>query len=232
MSFTKEILSWIPFYFLIILGSAFFVAGTPLLFEHLSLPKEDQPKIITAYTDGVLQKNGQNYIFSFQFKTVDIFVEDHPIQVDVHATLPEVTSECVKIRFNGAANYSSLFNENSIVNYQNKNIPVICLPTVQNEIILYPMKNLPEYKNNQTLTIQYGINGNWGVWYINPQEQKTYADYVSDIIHISPAESLVQLRTDRLQNYFNTLVLSLTFIVSGATLLHLAIMVKPKKKRA
>lgn len=205
--------------------------GIGILFGYPFLLQNDTPQTITAYTDGVLGKNNTVYSFSFQFQTIDEFVEQNLIQVNVYATLPDVTADCVKVRFEGAANYASLFTKN----YSNQKFVIIkpgdpfllkCPQTTNNEIVLYPIKGTDAYLSNQTLTLQYGMNGNWGMWYINPEEKKANGDYVPNIIHISPADTLVQLNTNRSQNHFNIYILSLTFIVAGAAILQILIGLK------
>lgn len=205
--------------------------GIGLLFGYPVLPQNDNPQTITAYTDGVLGKNNTFYSFSFQFQTIDEFVEQNPITVNVYATLPGVTADCVKVRFEGAANYVSLFMKN----YPNQKFVTIkpgdpfllkCPQTTNNEIVLYHIKDTDVYLSNQTLTLQYGMNGNWGMWYIDPEEKKDYGDYVPNVIHISPADTLVQLNANRSQNHFNIFILSLTFVVAGAAILQILIGLK------
>lgn len=203
--------------------------GIGFLFAFTVFPQNDNSQIITAYTDGVLQKNNQIYDFSFQFKTIDSFVERNPVMVDVNALLPGVTSECVKIRFAGAANYSAMFHGTYVAIPQSDTLLSACRQHVTNEIVLFKQRD--SYQNNQTLTIQYGMNGDWGVWYFNPEENKPYGDYVPNVIHISPADTLVQLHTNKLQNHFNFYILSLTFVVAGATILQLLIGLKRKKTK-
>lgn len=205
-----------------------FGAGMILIFSHITPPNESMPKLVTAYTDGVLSKNNQIYTFTFQYTTVDSFVERNPIDVKVNAILPGVTSECVKIRFAGAANYSGIFHGPPVNIPNHPNVSIFCHQNLANEMVLF--RQTDTYQNNETLSLQYGMNGNWGVWYFNPRANQTYADYVPDVIHISPYDTLVQLQTNRLQNYFNTLILSLTFVIAGATMITLTTKLYPKKK--
>ena len=203
--------------------------GIILIFSHITIPEENMPKLVTAYTDGVLSKHNQTYTFSFQYTTVDSFTERNPIYVKVNGILPGVTSDCVKIRFEGAANYSNIFNRSPMNIPYYPNVSIQCHQNLVNEVVLF--KHDDTYQNNETLTLRYGMNGNWGMWYFNPDEHQSYGDHIPDIIHISPYDTLVQLQTNRLQNYFNTLLLSLTFVIAGATMLTLATALYPKKKR-
>ncbi len=209
-------------------GAGLFVIGLALLFTNTALPANETPQTITSYTDGVLQKNNQIYDFSFQFNTIDLFAEKNPVEVDAIANLPGVTAKCVKLRFEGAADYSATFHGFYKSIPQSNTTSPYCRQIVSNEIILFRQTDI--YQSNQTLTIQYGMNGNWGVWYFNPEENQSYGDYVPNVIHISSADTLVQLHTNRLQSYLNILILALTFIIAGATILQLLIRLKPTKK--
>lgn len=62
-----------------------------------------------------------------------------------------------------------------------------------------------------------------------PEEKKNYGDYVSNVIHISSRDTLVQLHTNRDQDYFNKIIFPLTLIIAGGTIAQVGITIFPEK---
>ncbi len=169
--------------------------------------EETKPKTILAHHELDKTIGNDNYTFSFDYKTNDVFAANNPIDVTVTAELENVKANWTILRFQAASKH---------IDWD---------PTINNEV---NMTRTHDYSFQGSGKLLYGLGGKWGAWlkYHKPNQP---GNFIEDVIEIAPSDSLLQVEISRqslvlaqTQDKLNRMIIALTIAALGIGIAQLA----------
>lgn len=167
-----------------------------------------RPKTIPAHHEVDKIIGNDVYVFSFDYRTNDVFAANNPIDVMVTAELPNAKANWTILRFQGASRH---------VDWD---------PALSNEI---NMTRMHDYSFQGKGKLLYGLGGKWGAWLTHHKPNQTYGDPIEDVIEIAPSDSLLQVEIGRQslvlaksQDKLNRMMVALTIAALGVGIAQLA----------